>query len=42
VNAALPKFRAGELNGTSFLLIANTGHPERSEGPNIRRLEQTN
>jgi alcohol dehydrogenase, propanol-preferring len=41
-NAALEKFRAGELSGTAVLLIANTGHPERSEGPHIRSLEHTN
>jgi len=41
-NAALQKFRAGELNGTAVLLIANTGHPGRSEGPHTRSLKRTN
>jgi alcohol dehydrogenase, propanol-preferring len=41
-NAALRKFRAGELNGTAVLLIANTGHPERGEAPHTRSLERPN
>ena len=41
-NAALQKFRAGELNGTAVLLIANTGHPERGEISHTRSLERTN
>jgi len=32
-NTALDRFRDGKLSGTAVLLISNSGHPERSEGP---------
>jgi propanol-preferring alcohol dehydrogenase len=41
-NAALQKFRAGELNGTAVLLIANSAHPGQSDGPHTRSLKRTN
>ncbi len=41
-NTALDRFRAGELSGTAVLLISNSGHPERSEGPRTRSEQHTN
>src|SRR5213078_865891 len=35
-NAALDRFRAGELSGTAVLLIPNSSHPQRSERPHVR------
>jgi len=41
-NTALDRFRTGELSGTAVLLISNSGHPERSEGPRTRSEQHTN
>jgi alcohol dehydrogenase, propanol-preferring len=41
-NTALDRFRAGKLSGTAVLLISNSGHPERSEGPHNQSEHHAN